>query len=422
MVSEDRRAGRTGIAVGFLLGLIVAGIPLVLLLLRPPPIVVVNAPPPVAAAPGVPGATADREEEKGSEKAPPLPKGSGKKREMAGGNGGGTESGGGGETEGTGEEDASTPDEMRDFERALEHEENLRKALRDTLKVRVVDSETGAPLPHVDLRLFVGTFQSGGCSSGQSTRKDGSADLDPMSMFTQVKGIRSGSGREPSRVPFGSVEDPLRADVTIRVPGYKPFRADATGDKLDVKLEKEGAPRPFGSLTGRLLDPEGVGWTKPVVVSLQDPVVVDSIKFWVLPGPDGRFELSGVPAGAWGVKVTDCWGPRERVEVPSGGAVEVTLHLNADDVADGDSLPETRRGVSVTVSGRDLPYGAAILLNGDWGSPVLAAAPGGTAYFAGVPVGAVRITLRRPDGGDESFTTVVAEGEGIQAVSFPAPK
>jgi len=417
MDDAARRAKWRGLGTGFLLGLLAAGIPFVLFLLRPPPAIVVQVPGPTAAAGSgervvAPGGAAP---ERGSKRSPKVEESRRGEPGVAGESPEG-ESGKGDPKEG---EAAPGDAPAESKESAWERERRIREALTDDLQVRVSDAETGAPMGGVSITVFLGTFHGGGWSTWRRTKADGSAEFGPRRLLEGLRARRGPGGDD--YFPIGSATDPFRADVRIRVPGFRPFLAPATGSKLDARMEKEGSPRAFGSLAGRVLGPDGASWPKPVEVSLQDPVVLDSFTTWVVPDPDGRFLLTGLPAGPWGAKINDGWGTRARVEIAPGGTAEVELKVPDDEDSRADGLPERRRPVTVTLPGRDLPFGGAILLDGDWGSPLRAEVSGGRAVFAAVPPGAVRVTLRRPDGTDESSTAVVPEGEGDLEIPFPTP-
>jgi hypothetical protein len=393
---------RSGFAKGLATGLAVAGLAVLILLLRTGPAGVEGAPAPrrearergaggAPEAAGGPAAPAAREPEASATADPggeePAPAG----------------------PEGAGAELPAAPDPGAAYR---ERERALLDGLRNRCVVRIVDADTGKPLPRTRFSLFIGTSGSGGNSTGLFADDEGSAVADPRGLAEWGR-----RGLPPDMGPIGSADDPLRAIFRVRVPGYRAAAVDAVGEKVEVKLEPVRSPAMFGTVRGLLTGPDGAPWTRPVELSLQDPEVLDSLAYWVVPDADGRYELTGVPSGDWGVKATDCWGQRVRVALAPGGVAEADV-----PVAEGDrgNFPEKRRPVAVQVTGLHLPYGGALVLEGDWGAPLRAAVQGEVATFPGVPLGAIKMTLRRPDSSEGvPGAAVVAEGPGRLELKFP---
>ena len=305
--------------------------------------------------------------------------------------------------------------ELSERDRVRQHERLLESQLSNDLVVHVIDAVTELPLDGIDVSVFVGTFQSGGISSGSRTDAEGNVKFSPKGWVGEMHGFQRqwGGGAQP----IGSLEDPLLAVVRIRAPGYQPFGEQATGKHLVARLEPNTVPKGLGGLQGYLRAADGQPWIHPIVLSLQDPTIIDQVEVTVIPDSNGWFELSGLTAGTWGVKIDTGWGDRTQVEIPAGGSAYVELQLSEDQTHGPPEFPADLRPVTVTAAG-DFPFGAVILLEGEWEAPLRIQLQAGVASFHSVPLGAVRIRLRRPDAPDQTQPAIVAAGEGAFEIPF----
>ncbi|HVG93794.1 MAG TPA: carboxypeptidase-like regulatory domain-containing protein, partial [Planctomycetota bacterium] len=233
------------------------------------------------------------------------------------------------------------------------------------------------------------------------------AGLPAEGAWVSALGLGSRPTGADGRYEFeGPVGVPMLADVTFRAPGPDgvELRGQLTCMALGNRVLERDLALPAGSIEAHVLDAEG----RPVTGALAHLRPRGEADGWLVLSPvgierttdgGGRARWTGVPPGAWTV----------RVEVPSSGArVETPVDLGDQDRAVALEVREPATGrlkvVVLDDAGRPLP-GARVRAIGSTDALYPFSAPtgaDGSTVVAGLPAGSVRLVAVLVDAGEET--------------------
>ncbi len=283
----------------------------------------------------------------------------------------------------------------------------------ETLRVRLVDAETGRPIPGA--RVLVATWFPGDTSSdswyGGNTGADGGETWEMLALM--LAGFAdSADRRERERV----VREDVRLEWRIKAPGYRSLRAPVESAEGEIRLERLLVPLQPGTVRGRLLRPDGSAGSGRLRVSLADGIDGHYEGMWTEADAAGGFLLEGVDAGPWRLSVSgeSRWAS---VDLPSGGSTAVDLVGAGNGLAEGgDVLPEETREVLVEVPAGEAAWGGVVRAEVRERHAYRALVVGGVARFPALPVRTWRFVLARPGEPDLFREDAVLAGDGPQRI------
>lgn len=268
------------------------------------------------------------------------------------------------------------------------------KVAARAVKGKVVDLATGEPIAGARVELVIwdaeGTVVPSG-SWGTSSAADGTFETGPGKAAPERRTLRTG--------------------VRAGAQGY--LTAFAPADEgIVVRLEARRGPVARGRVLGYATDRGG----NPLTGLLYLDVVSRDTGWsgiWALADAGGNFEIAGLPADAYTLRVRS----GDPQEVTVGDGADVRVHFVADRAAEsGQAKHDVTREVRVT--GLPAESGLHARLHLDEASRMYfrASVSDGAVTFPAVPLQRWRLVLERDDREEVVRTFAVAAGEGAVLV------
>ena len=270
----------------------------------------------------------------------------------------------------------------------------VRPELPRSLRGRVVDEATGAGVRGA-IVLYRVADETEARREGNVHRADDDGGFDGLTL------------PEASFLSAASVE------VWATAPGYAVARARPEEGELYLPLRPaESVPSP-GTIAGVAMDARDRPFAGRVLVSLTDEFQRSQSQFAIADAA-GRFELAGVPAGAWRASVGDSELGRWLI-VPSNGVVDLRVRVDDGTSAAGlVQLPLQSRELIVRGLPETAGEGAVVVVRSRAKWMFRARVQSDGATLPKVPLG--RWTLEVREGGRTVAERRIQVSEGVDAL------